>query len=93
MEDNKNKKDKIVVLEGVVTEVLPGLRYKVAVEFQGVEFELSDCYVAGKMRKNFIQIEKGDKVKVEVSVYDLDKGRIIYRLTDRKLGTNLDKTA
>ncbi|BCX13498.1 MAG: translation initiation factor IF-1 [Candidatus Dojkabacteria bacterium] len=90
--EKKNKKD-FVIVEGVVTEVLTGLKYKVMVEYQGIEFELQECYVAGKMRKNFIQIEKGDRVKVEISLYDINKGRIVYRLTERKSGDpQLSKT-
>jgi translation initiation factor IF-1 len=84
---NVKTKDDFVIVEGEVTEVLPGLKYKVKAEFKGVEFELKECYVAGKMKKNFIQIEKGDKVRVAVSTYDLDKGRIVYRLTERGLGS------
>jgi len=38
------------------------------------------CYLSGKMRKNFIKILPGDKVKVEITPYDLERGRIIYRL-------------
>jgi len=38
------------------------------------------CYLAGRLRKNFIKILPGDKVKVELTPYDLERGRIIYRL-------------
>lgn len=76
-------KTDVVVVEGVVTEVLPGLEYKVQINFQGIEHEIV-CYVSGKMRTYYIQLEKGDKVRVEISLYDIDKGRIVYRLTQRK---------
>ena len=68
------KKDKIEV-EGKVTEVLKGSDYLV---------ELSNghtvkAYVSGKMRMNMIRILPGDKVTIELSPYDLTKGRIIWR--------------
>lgn len=74
----------IVTVDGIVTEVLPGLEYKVDIEFQGLKHTMV-CYVSGKMRTNYIQLEKGDKVRVEISVHDIDKGRITYRLTSRKV--------
>ncbi len=76
----------IITVDGVVTEVLPGLEYKVDIEFQGLKHSMV-CYVSGKMRTNYIQLEKGDKVRVEISVHDIDKGRITYRLTSRKVET------
>lgn len=87
--ESSEKKD-VVVVEGVVTEVLPGLEYKVKIDFQGLEHEIV-CYVSGKMRTNYIQLEKGDKVRVEVSLYDIDKGRITYRLTQRNVMPNTHK--
>lgn len=87
--DKTEKKD-VVVVEGVVTEVLPGLEYKVKIDFQGLEHEIV-CYVSGKMRTNYIQLEKGDKVRVEISLYDIDKGRITYRLTQRNPSPNFAK--
>ena len=77
------KKEALVVVEGVVTGELPALEYEVKINFQGIDHALI-CYVSGKMRKNFIQIRKGDKVEVAISLYNIDKGRIIKRLTNRK---------
>ncbi len=80
--DKKSKSDTVVV-EGEVTEVLPGLEYMVKIDFQGIEHFVK-CYVSGKMRTHFIQLEKGDKVRVEISLYDINTGRITFRLTKRK---------
>jgi len=61
--------------EGVVTQVLPNTMFKVKLE-NGHEIL---AHISGKMRMNFIKIMAGDQVKVEMSPYDLDKGRITYR--------------
>ena len=63
-------------VEGVVTETLPNTLFRV---------KLSDgriilCHLSGKMRLNFIKILPGDKVKAEMTPYDLTKGRITYRV-------------
>ena len=68
------KEDKIE-LDAVVTEALPDARFKVRLQ-NGQEIL---AYVSGKMRKFFIRILPGDKVKVELSPYDMSKGRITYR--------------
>jgi len=67
--------DSVISLDGVVTEVLPGTMYRVKFENGHVVL----AHVSGKIRKNFIRISIGDKVTVEVSAYDLTKGRITYR--------------
>ena len=61
---------------GTVTEVLPNTTFRVKLE-NGHEVL---AYVSGKMRKNYIRILTGDKVKVEMTPYDLTKGRITYRM-------------
>ena len=71
--------DKIVV-EGMVVEALPGTQFKVRLE-NGHEIL---AYLSGKMRKFYIRILLGDRVKVEMSPYDLTRGRITYR--HRKAG-------
>ena len=68
------KEDKIT-LEAEVTEALPDARFKVKLEN---DQEIL-AYVSGKMRKFFIRILPGDKVTVELSPYDMTKGRIVYR--------------
>jgi translation initiation factor IF-1 len=67
--------DSVISLDGTVTEVLPGTMYRVKFENGHVVL----AHVSGKIRKNFIRISIGDKVTVEVSAYDLTKGRITYR--------------
>ena len=62
-------------VEGVVTKVLPATMYRVKLA-SGHEIL---AHISGKMRKNFIKITNGDRVKVEMSPYDLTKGRITFR--------------
>jgi len=68
------KEDKIV-LEAEVVDALPNAMFKVRLE-NGHEIL---AYVSGKMRQFFIRILPGDRVSVELSPYDLSKGRIVYR--------------
>lgn len=68
-------KEKAIELEGVVTEPLPNAMFKVKLD-NGHEIL---AHISGKMRKFYIRILPGDKVKVEMSPYDLTKGRITYR--------------
>ena len=68
-------KEKGLVLEGEVLEALPNAMFRVRLE-TGHEVL---AHVSGKMRIHFIRILPGDKVKVELSPYDLTRGRIIYR--------------
>ncbi len=69
------KKEEAFEVEGTVTQALANTRFRVTLE-NGSQVM---AHVAGKMRKNFIRIVPGDKVKVELSPYDLTKGRIIFR--------------
>lgn len=64
-----------ITTEGVVVEVLPGTMFRVKLTNGHVVL----AHISGKMRKNFIRIVPGDKVTVEISPYDLTKGRITYR--------------
>lgn len=73
------KEDKIVV-EGTVSEALPGTQFRVKLD-TGHEVL---AYLSGKMRKYYIRILLGDRVKVELSPYDLDRGRITYRYKRRR---------
>lgn len=70
-------KDDIIELEGMVDEVLPGNMFRVKVANMPT---LLLCYMGGKLKQHKIRIILGDKVKIEVSPYDLTKGRITYRL-------------
>ena len=64
-----------IKVDGVVTETLPNANFKVKLD-NGHEIL---AHISGKMRMHFIKILVGDKVAVELSPYDLDKGRITYR--------------
>jgi translation initiation factor IF-1 len=68
-------KEEPIEIMGNVTQVLPGTMFRVALS-NGHEVL---AHISGKMRKNFIRISVGDKVNVEMSPYDLNKARIIYR--------------
>ena len=68
-------KEEVLEMNGVVAEVLPDARYRVTLD-NGHELT---AYSAGKMRKHHIRIIQGDKVSLEVSPYDLTKGRITFR--------------
>ena len=68
-------KDNAIVMEGIVLETLPNTQFRV--EIQGGHIVLA--HISGKMRKHFIRILVGDKVLVELSPYDLTRGRITYR--------------
>ncbi len=64
-----------IQVEGKVTEALPGTQFRVRLD-NGHDVL---AYLSGKMRKYYIRILLGDRVKVEMSPYDLDRGRITYR--------------
>jgi len=64
-------------VKGTIVEKLPDSRFKVKLDLKGDPIVLA--YVSGKMRMNYIKIEIGDRVEVELSPYDLTKGRIVYR--------------
>ena len=70
-----SKKDDVIEASGVVEEALPNAQFKVILENQHTIL----AHLSGKMRMNFIRILPGDKVTVELSPYDLTKGRITYR--------------
>jgi translation initiation factor IF-1 len=69
------KDDDKIQVEGTVVEALPGTQFKVKLD-NGHEVL---AYLAGKMRKYYIRILLGDRVKVDMSPYDLSRGRITYR--------------
>ena len=68
-------KEEPIEVEGTVTETLPNATFRVELE-NGHKIL---AHISGKMRMNFIRILPGDKVKVELSPYDLSRGRIIFR--------------
>ncbi len=64
-----------IEIEGVVNEVLPNANFRVELE-NGHEVL---AYLSGKMRQHYIRVLEGDRVKVELSPYDLSRGRVTYR--------------
>ena len=69
-------KEEAIKTEGVVKDVLPGTMFRV----QLPNGALVLAHISGKMRKRFIRLVIGDQVKLEMSPYDADKARIVYRL-------------
>lgn len=68
-------KEDVIETEGVVVEPLPNAEFKVELE----DGRVITARLSGKMRVNYIKILPGDTVTIELSIYDLNKGRIIYR--------------
>ena len=69
-------KQNLIVVNGVVTQTLPNAMFRVDLD-NGYNIL---CVISGKMRNNFIKVLEGDKVRIEMSPYDLTKGRIVSRL-------------
>ena len=72
---NRLAKEEPIEITGVVTQVLPGTMFRVALANRHEVL----AHISGKMRKNFIRISVGDKVNVQMSPYDLGKARITFR--------------
>jgi translation initiation factor IF-1 len=68
--------EEIIETEGVITAVLAGTMFRVALANKHVVL----AHISGKMRKRFIRLTLGDRVKIEMSSYDLNKARIVYRI-------------
>jgi translation initiation factor IF-1 len=75
MEKQTMEKEEAIEVEGTVVEPLPNAMFRVELENKHKVL----AHVSGKIRMNFIRILPGDKVKVELSPYDLSRGRITYR--------------
>ena len=73
-------KEDFIQMEGVVSEVLPDTRFRVGLE----NGHILVAYLSGKMRKHRIRILAGDKVTLELTPYDLSKGRITFRHKDER---------
>jgi translation initiation factor IF-1 len=73
-------KEEHIEMDGVVTEALPNTMFRVRLENGHVII----AHISGKMRKNYIRILAGDTVKVEMTPYDLSKGRIVFRSLEKK---------
>jgi len=69
-------KDDVIEMEGSILETLPNTMFRVKLE----NGHVVTAHISGRMRKNYIRILTGDKVKVEMTPYDLTKGRITYRM-------------
>jgi len=68
-------KEEHIEMDGVVIETLPNTMFRVKLEND----QVITAHISGKIRKHYIRILTGDKVKVEITPYDLTKGRIIFR--------------
>ena len=68
-------KSDVIETEGIIVEALPGATFRVKLQND----HIITAYISGKLRKHYIKIIPGDKVKLEMSPYDLTKGRIIWR--------------
>ncbi len=68
-------KEDVIEMEGVVSESLPSTMFRVQLDNGHAVL----CHISGKMRKNYIRILEGDRVRVEMTPYDLSKGRIVFR--------------
>jgi translation initiation factor IF-1 len=68
-------KEDVIQVEGLVEEVLPNAMFRVRIN----ENHKITAVISGRMRQNRIQILQGDRVKIEMSPYDLTKGRVVYR--------------
>lgn len=79
---NRNKKFEV---DGVVEECLPNTVFRIKLDLDGKDHEVTG-HLSGKMRMYYIRLAKGDKVKVEVSPYDLSKCRIVYRYNKKQPG-------
>ncbi len=76
-------KEELIEMQGVVQDILPDSRFRVELE-NGHNLI---AYTAGRMKKNFIRILAGDRVTLELSAYDLSKGRITFRHIDSPRAT------
>jgi translation initiation factor IF-1 len=76
LEVNDMAVEEKVILDAEVTEALPNLLFRVELD-NGHEVL---AHLAGRMRRNRIRVNPGDRVRVELSTYDLNRGRIVYRL-------------
>lgn len=79
-------KEEAIEMEGVVIESLPNTNFKVKLDNN----HIVNAHISGKMRKNYIRILLGDRVTVQLTPYDLTKGRIIFRNKDNKSTVSLE---
>lgn len=72
-------KEEHIVMNGTIVDTLPNTTFKVELE----NGHIVTAHISGRMRKNYIRILNGDKVRVELTPYDLSKGRIVFRDKDK----------
>ncbi len=82
-------KEELIEMQGKVEDVLPDSRFRVVLD----NGHILVAYTSGKMRKHHIRILAGDKVSLELSPYDLSKGRITFRHIDTRSGGSAQRTA
>ena len=79
MNERKSEvKQGLVVYDGIITESLPNNTFRTRINIDNEE-QLIVAHISGRMRRNFIRVMPGDRIKVEMSVHDLTKGRVVYR--------------
>jgi translation initiation factor IF-1 len=80
-------KEDQLIMDGTVVEVLPNTMFRVQLDPMDGKADkpgpIVTAHISGRMRKNYIRIINGDRVKVELTPYDLSKGRIVFRDRDR----------
>ena len=81
--DGEMAKEELLQFEGLVIEILPDARYRVQLDAG----HMVVVYTAGRMKRNRIKTLAGDRVTVEISPYDLEKGRMIFRHKDERAGS------
>ncbi len=72
-------KEDIIKFDGIVNEILPNNMFRVAIDMPQDQKHIIIAYLSGKMKQNRIKVISGDKVEVEMTPYDLSKGRISFR--------------
>lgn len=81
-------KEEGIEMEGIVTEALPNTHFKVKLD----NGHIVNAHISGRMRKNYIRILMGDRVTVQLTPYDLTKGRITFRNKEGASGKKSDAT-
>jgi translation initiation factor IF-1 len=69
---------KVIEVDGIVKECLPDTKFIVEIDVSGKKFQVTG-YLSGKMRMHYIKILEGDKIKIQLTPYDKERGRIVYR--------------
>lgn len=78
----KSKKSDVIVIDGVVLKALPNAMFNVKLDVEGDNEVIVLAHISGKMRMHYVKLLPGDRVAVELTPYDLTKGRITVRYKD-----------